>query len=151
MKRVTHRGLLVLVLCLALAGCSTDFPDTTPTPTPTVITEPPFTGTLTLNGAVTQPFLVTASGQVTVTVMALEDSAGPVPVGPDGHVRIGLALGKWNGTVCGIEVPTLFNDNAFVATEVAGLATGAGPLCVRVSDVGKLTEPVSFELKIEHY
>jgi hypothetical protein len=151
MIRAINRGLFLLALSLALAGCSTDFPEVTPTPTPDPITEPPFTGTLSVNGAVTQPFLVTSSGPVTITVMMLEDSAGQVPIGPDGHVRIGLALGVWNGTACAISVPTLYNDNAFVATELAGLATGIGPLCVRVSDVGKLTEPVSFELRIQHF
>jgi hypothetical protein len=151
MTRLKYRALLLLALCAAVAGCGTDFPVDPTEPDPVVITEPPFTGTLTVNGAQTVAFATTASGQVDVTVMSLEDSAGPAPIGPDGPIRIGIALGIWNGTVCGISVPTLFNTNAFVSTVVSGAVTTPSPLCVLVLDVGKLTEPVAFELKITHY
>ena len=151
--RLTTRlnGVLALLpLCLALAGCSTDFPEDPTEEPPTIITEPPFTGTIEVNGAVTQPFLTTSSGKVDVTIMSLSDSNGPAAIGVDGPLRIGLMLGLWNGTVCGVSVPTLFNDNAFVSTVITGQATGPGALCVRVSDVGKLTEPVTFEIEIKH-
>ena len=151
MTRLKYRALLVLAVCAAAAGCGTDFPDTPIVPTPVVITEPPFTGTLAVNGAASTAFASTTSGRIDVTVMSLQDSNGPAAVGPDGPIRIGLALGVWNGTVCGVTVPTLFNDNAFVSTVVTGAATGITPLCVRVFDVGKLTEPVTFELSITHF
>ena len=148
--RLNGRVLVMVALCLTLAACSTDFPDEPSDPAPTVITEPPFTGTIAVNGAATLPFLATASGSVDVTIMALADSHGPAPVGIDGPLRVGLMLGLWNGTVCGVSVPTLFNDNAFVSTVITGAATGPGPLCVRISDVGKLTEPVTFEIQVKH-
>ena len=149
MTRLKHRGLITLALCAALSGCSTDFPVTPADPAPVTITEE-FTGTLSLNGAVTFPFTATTSGQVTATVMSLEDSNGPAPIGLDGPIRIGLALGLWNGTVCGVTVPTLFNVNAFVSTVVTGAVTAAAPLCVLVSDVGKLSESVAFDIQIVH-
>ena len=151
MNRLKYGGLLVLALCAATAGCSTDFPETPTEPDPVVITEPPFTGTLNVNGAATQPFTTTASGQVDVLVVSLADSNGPAVVGPEGAIRIGVALGLWNGTVCGVTAPTLFNTNAFVSTVVTGVVPSATNLCVLVIDAGgKLTEPVDFELKITH-
>jgi hypothetical protein len=107
------------------------------TPTPTEITEPPFTGRLTINGAVTTPFTTTTAGSVTAILSAIEPNA-----------VIGLALGTWNGTSCQWIVA---NDNVGVGSGIAGLANGAGNLCARVYDVGKLTEAVDFTVTIKHY
>ena len=148
-----YRGRVAMLALCALtttfAGCSTDFPDTEPTnPEPPTITEPLFTGTLTPNGGITQPFVVTNSGTANVTITALADDNGPAPIGPDGTIRVGLALGTWNGTVCQL---ILTNDNSFVATIITAAVTQAGPLCTRIYDSqGKLTSPVTFEIKIEH-
>lgn len=142
MTGVKYRVLLAVALCVtsvAMAACGTDFVETPAAPTPVTITEPPFTGTLTVNGAATYPFVTTASGDVKVVVTSIVPSTDAT--------RISVALGTWNGTACHIIIA---NDNAFVATVLSGQATAAGLLCVRVSDVGKLTEPVDFELSITH-
>jgi hypothetical protein len=137
-----HRRLIcaAFALCLLGAGCGGDTEDPTPIdPTPTEITEPPFTGTLTINGGVTKSFQSVAAG----TVTAIIDSIQPTPT-----VAIGVALGLWNGTSC---QPVTFNDNAAVGSGVAGLASGAGNLCARVYDIGQLTVPVEFSLTIKHH
>ena len=145
-----YRGLaLPLALSVLLAGCSTDFPDTEPTPTPPpTITEPPFAGTLTPNGGITQPFVLTDSGIAELTINSLADANGPAALGPDGTIRVGLSLGTWNGTVC---QAVLTNDNAFVATVITATVTQASVLCARIYDSqGKLTSPVDFDIKITH-
>jgi hypothetical protein len=133
------RSVLLAFLVLGMAACeeSVTVPDV---PTPPTINEPPFTGVLTINGAITQPFVTTSFGQVTVTLLALDPN-------PDLTVRISMALGTWNGTGCQIIIA---NDNAGLGAVIYGAATAAGPLCVRVSDAGKLTEPVAFEVTISH-
>ncbi len=139
-----HRPLLCAALCLTLVGgaaCSDD-PGENPTPTPPTqaeITEPPFTGTLTINGGATTPFTTIAAG----TVTAIIDSLQPTP-----NVAIGVALGTWNGTSCQWIVA---NDNAGVGSGIAGFASGPGNLCARVYDVGKLTETVTFTVTIKHH
>jgi hypothetical protein len=121
------------------AGCGED-PQVTPIdPTPTEITEPPFTGTLTINGGVTKSFQSVQAG----TVTAIIDSIQPTPT-----IAIGVSLGVWNGTSC--EQKT-FNDNAAVGSGVAALANGAGNLCARVYDVGQLTQPIEFSITIKHH
>jgi hypothetical protein len=69
-------------------------------------------------------------------------------VGPDNTVVIGLSLGTWNGVVC--HIPTLANDQAVQGSTVTGQATSLGSLCVRVYDVGRLTETISYEVQVSH-
>jgi hypothetical protein len=139
MTGAKYRVLLAAALSVALAACGTEFKET-PAPTPVTITEPPFTGTLTPNGAVPFAFLA-GVGSVTVVVNSLTPSTDAT--------RIGVAIGSWNGTGCQLLIA---NDNAFVSTVVVGTATATAALCVRVSDArGTLTEPVNFELTITHF
>ena len=137
-----HQRLLCAALSVAIlgAGCGDDPAQITPIdPTPTEITEPPFTGTLTINGGVTQPFQSISPG----TVTAIIDSIQPTPT-----IAIGVSLGTWNGTSC---EQVTFNDNAAVGSGVAALANGSGNLCARVYDVGQLTVSVEFTVTIKHH
>jgi hypothetical protein len=134
-------ALCLTVAMLGAAGCDDNTGTPPIVPTPVEITEPPFTGTLTINGGVTQSFSVNGTG----TVTAILDSLTP---NPDNSVVIGVQLGTWNGTSCQI---VLTNDNAGVGSGVAGQANAAGSLCARVYDVGRLTEPVTFSLTIKHF
>jgi hypothetical protein len=130
-----------LVLALAAfgaAGCDdeTDTPTTPDTPAPTVTES--FSGTLNRNGAVTFSFSVSASGQVTATLVELSSSTVPVS----------LILGNWNGTTCQV---VLANDNAVQGTFVTGAMSAAGSLCVRLSDAsGNLEAGVIFKVDVVH-
>jgi hypothetical protein len=140
MKRLTC-GALIVLLTFSAIGCSEDLPTDPDTTPPTIITEPPFTGTLTPNGAITQPFTATSFGAVTVTLIALDPN-------PDNTVRVGLSLGTWNGQAC---QTILSNDNASVGTVITGQISNAAALCARIYDArGSLTEPVAFEIRITH-
>jgi len=147
MVRLKCGGLLVLALSVTAVGCSNDSVATSTNPTPVTIVET-FTGTLTVNGGVTHPFIASASGTVDVTITSLADSNGPAASGVDGTIRIGLQLGTWNGTAC--YIPTAYNENAYVSTVMSLRVTGAGTLCARVYDSGRLTEPVDFEVTVSH-
>jgi hypothetical protein len=130
--------MALLAVALAAAGCdSGNPPPTTPTETPPTVTET-FSGTLTVNGAVTYTFDVDAAGQVTARLSA---------VAPDGTI-IGLALGLWSGLSCNV---ILANDQAQVGNTVVCHASGAGQLCVRIFDVGKITGPITFEVAVVHF
>lgn len=142
MSRSLLRRLSGFALVAALAtGCSSTPPTAPTTPTPDPITEPPFAGTLTINGAQTTVFTTSAAGSVTVTVASLDPD-------PTGLLAIGLSIGTWNGTQCQL---ILTNDNAGVGAGVIGSVAGAGSLCARVYDVGKLTEAVAFSVNIVHF
>jgi hypothetical protein len=142
MPRSLLRRLSGLVLITALvAACSKSTPTTPTTPTPDPISEPPYNGTLNVNGALTLTFATANAGSVTATVAALDPD-------PEGSLAIGLELGTWNGTQC---QTVISNDNAGVGAGVIGAVTGSGTLCLRVHDVGTLTAPVVFTINIVHY
>ena len=58
-----------------------------------------------------------------------------------------MSLGTWNGTGC---QAIISNDRATVSSAILGRATSAGTLCVRVFDVGALSEPQDYEVQVSH-
>jgi hypothetical protein len=78
MRRLSLCGSL-LVAAAAVTGSACSDPPTTPTTpnTPTATTET-FTGTLTLNGAVTFPYISTQAGSTNATIKTLDPDASVV-------------------------------------------------------------------------
>ena len=132
------RAVLLIVLAIGATACDDD--SDIVVPTPIIITEPLFTGTIAINGAVTQPFTATSFGTATITLNSLDPN-------PDDSVRVSMALGTWNGAACQIVIA---NDNAASGNVLLGTISAAGNLCVRMSDPGRLTQPVSFQVTITH-
>ena len=140
MTRSRSRMALVLAATVLLAAaCNDKTTPTTPT-TPSTPIEPTsvdYEGTLNVNGARSYGF-GTLPGTVTATLTSL---------GPDSPLAVSLALGTWSGSVCSIVVA---NDNAVQGTVVTGQAGTTGALCVRISDVGNLTETLPFIVTVVH-
>ena len=127
-------GLAGLTLLTAACGGTNNIaPPTGATPVPVTET---FTDTIQQNGAFTYPFVAQASGTI---------QAGLTAVSPD--TTLGVSLGTWNGLTCQVVIA---NDKAAVNTAVTGTATAIGNFCVRVYDVGSVTEPTEFTLSILH-
>jgi hypothetical protein len=137
MHRLMPRGLLPLAAVMALSACSSNSTPAATTPTPVTLTDT-FDGVLTQNGAITHPFIVTASGSVTA-LLSTES--------PDATVTIGMSLGTWTGATCTV---ILTNDKAIQGSTVVGTASGSGSLCVRIYDVGKVTQPVTYQVQVSH-
>jgi hypothetical protein len=135
------RSLLLLPalsLAIVAAGCGSKTP-TTPTDTPAVQVTETFFGTVTVSGGATSTFTEEKAGSVSVQLTALT---------PDDSVKVGLQLGTWNGTSCAVSIT---KDDAVLNSVLLGTATGPGTVCVRVYDVGGLTQPTDFEVKVDHY
>lgn len=129
------RSASLTLAVLAMFGCG-DSVDTPTLPTPDPITET-FTGTLTVNGAVTHPFTATTAGSLTATLtnVAPEDAT------------IGVSLGTWNGSACAI----IIADAAAVKGRVVyGTVNQAGQLCVHLQDVGRLAGAADYEITVVH-
>jgi VCBS repeat-containing protein len=133
------RGTVIALLLVAFvtAGCEDDTPGPVPTPPPAPTTTDTFTGTLNINGAFTYPFTVVALGTMTLTLTSISDNT----------VTVSVSLGTWNGVTCQI---FLANDQAAQGAVVTGVPSGVGNYCARISDVGKLTDSVTFELTVVH-
>ena len=130
---------MILALALCQTACSDEINVANPIePTPNPVTET-FTGTLTPNGAKTEPFTVTRSGSVTASIASLA---------PDAAVTVGLSLGIWNGTVSTCQT-IISNDSATVGTTILGTAERDGRLCVRVYDAaGTLPRATDYEVTV---
>lgn len=138
MRRVTLA--FTLVLPVLAAGCGDNLlTSTSPTLPPTIVTDT-FTGTVTRNGATAHPFPIAsaAGGEVTAVLKT---------IAPDGAAVVGMSLGTWNGTGCQAVISI---DRATVSSAILGRATSAGTLCVRIFDVGTLSEPQDYELQVAH-
>jgi|SRR6188508_2967827 hypothetical protein len=132
--------LRALVLSIAAfgAGCSGDINNIPTTPDPVQVTET-FSGTININGAATHNVFTSATGAVSATLTSLGENA---------PAKIGFAMGTLAGSTCSL---VLTNDNAVTTSVLLGtVSTLGGSLCVRVYDVGALTEPVSYTVLVSH-
>lgn len=102
-----------------------------------------FSGTLSVSGARFYSFPVTVYGHVTVTLESLTGTSDA----SDPASTVGLGLGLPRGTDC-----TTSTVSAIGAGTDPQLRNTLDPgiYCVRVSDAGTLTEPVSFTVRIAH-
>jgi hypothetical protein len=142
-------AVVVIITALVTAACGNDSPTspsstststTTTTVTTASITED-FTGTVPVGGSLFYSFTVGENGTVNVTYTAVSGSGVP------GTVWLGLGLGTPSGEDC----VTTSNVN----TPPTGTAqlTGTyapGIYCVKVSDIGNLYAPATFDVTIAH-
>lgn len=129
----------VALLGLALVGAACDNgPDTAPTPNPVTVTET-FTGTVTLNGAVSHGFNVSAAGTTTATITAVDPSGA----------FIGFQMGTWSGVVC---TAVLSNDAGTLSSILTASTQSSASLCVRLHDPnGTLVDnPVKYTVTVVH-
>jgi hypothetical protein len=142
-------AVVVIITALVTAACGNDSPTspsstststTTTTVTTASITED-FTGTVPVGGSLFYSFTVGENGTVNITYTAVSGSGVP------GTVWLGLGLGTPSGEDC----VTTSNVN----TPPTGTAqlTGTyapGIYCVKVSDIGNLYAPATFDVTIAH-
>jgi hypothetical protein len=138
MRSMMLRLLLVPIAAVAV-GCSGDIDNLPTTPDPVFVTET-FSGTLNINGGVTQNVFTGATGAVNATLTSLGDNP---------PAKVGFSMGTLGSS--GVCTPVLVKDDAVVNTSLAGtVSTLAGSLCVRVYDTGALTESVNFTFTVTH-
>lgn len=137
MRAFILRALVLSIAALG-AGCSGDINNIPTTPDPVQVTET-FSGTININGAATHNVFTSATGAVTATLTSLGENA---------PAKIGFAMGTLAGSTCSL---VMTNDNAVATSVLLGtVSTLGGSLCVRVYDVGALTESVSYTLVVSH-
>jgi hypothetical protein len=138
MTRLTFRFLTTLVAMFVCVACGDDDSSTPTAPTPPTIITETFSGTVTRNGGATHSFSSQASGSVTATLTLLAAAEG---------TKIGLALGTFNGSACQLVIT---KDDAIQGSIVTGAVSALGSLCVRVYDVGNLTQSADYEISVAH-
>ena len=78
------------------------------------------------------------TGTVTATLTA---------VTPDNTVVTGFSLGTWNGSSC---QAVISKDDSVQGNVLTGNVAGAGLLCARIYDVGKLADTIGYTVTIVH-
>ncbi len=133
----------VVAVCVAIfaAGCGSSSPVAATTTAPTLTTEL-FTGNLPVAGSSFYSFTVANAGSVSITLGSLTlGRFSPLAI------DVGLGLGVPAGTGC--ELTSSLNAvPALTAQLMASLGTGT--YCVNISDIGKLSAPVAFTIRIVH-
>ena len=138
MRSLTFRLFLLSLSLPLLMGCEGEIANLPTTPDPVIVTDT-FSGTININGAATHNVFTTATGVVSATLTSLGDTP------PE---KVGFSMGTLAGATCNV---VLHNDNAVVTSNLTGtVSTLTGSLCVRVYDVGSLTEAVSYTLTVPH-
>jgi hypothetical protein len=143
MNRPIGRALAVAVLLASsLWACSsstiTPTTPTTPTTPAEKITET-FTGTLASQETSYYTFVAKSAGLVTTTLTS---------VTPDNTIAIGIAVGTFDGLSC---TPVVVSETAKVGTALIGTATAPIALCLKVYDVGTITDPTTYTVTVDHY
>ena len=126
--------LVILILVVAACGSDNSTP-TTPSNTSSVMSET-WSSTVAPGGQSTRSFTVNASGTISVTVTAAGATVG-----------VGVGLPRLSGGGCRLGVTV--NASAATNPQISTPAD-AGQYCVQVYDLGTLSDPVGFALKIDH-
>lgn len=136
MRRLIPAFIFILA-CVAAPGCGDDAPTAAPIDPPVEVTET-FTGTVTILGASMHIFTTERPGEAQVQIESLS---------PDSAAVVSLIFGTWNGNNCQV---VLIKDDATTNSSLLGNAS-VGSFCVRVSDIGNLTEPTTYTIKVTHF
>lgn len=131
----------VLLLALLTVACGSDTP-TTPT-TPNLPSTEMFSGTLPVQGSSFYSFTVAATGNVSITLASLV----PVAPGPAVNTVMGLGVGTPSGTECSV-TNSVTTAPGLTAQLVNSLT--AATYCAKIYDLGALTAPVDFTVRIVH-
>ena len=127
------RILYPIVFALLLAGCGHD---STTAPSATVTDT--FASVLSVRGSSAREFILLKAGTVTVSI----DAMNPVYV-------VGLGLGSPDATKAGCST-TMTIETAGGTTDELSTTLNPGTYCVKVYDVGNLTQATSFTISIVH-
>ena len=139
MRRLMGSAVLLAALGVASAGCEPEIiNEDSPLPTPTVPVTETFAGSVTVNGAQTFAFQALSAGFVQATITTF---------GPETAQKVGFAIGTYNGITC---QQILTNDEARQGITITGSVASAAALCVRIFDVGQLTQQNTFEITVIH-
>jgi hypothetical protein len=120
---------------VVLAACGSDNTPTTPSTTPTTTTEN-WSGVLAPGGASTRSFTVNSASTIAVTLTGAGTTVG-----------LGVGVPRTSGGGCRLAVAV---NAAPSTTPQINTQADAGQYCVQVYDLGTLTDPIGFALKIEH-
>jgi hypothetical protein len=137
---------IVLALALAAAACGGDDSSTTAPTTPAGPSSELFEGKLQSRGDSTFfSFTVATAGNVSVTLASVMTTTTP---GTSTNLPLGIGLGSPLATDCTLTSQTTTGPG--LTPQLTGNSFSPAIYCVRIFDVGNLTVPVNFAVRITH-
>jgi len=130
--------LAVLAAALLASACNDPVPLAGPSPVPPTVTDT-FTGTLTVLGTNSHPFVVNEVGGVKVTLTSV-----------DPLTKLAIGVGTPSTTTGTCVVLDSKTTDPGTAPQLSGTATVKGNFCVAVSDVGNVTDTVQYTITVLH-
>lgn len=132
--------LAILVLASATAACGKNSQSTT---APSSSSTETFSGLMGLQGSSFYSFTVSAAGAVDITLASLMANS----TGPASSAVVGLGLGNPVGTGCSLIKSV--NTAPALTTQLTS-AVNPDVYCVQIQDVGNMTVPLHFTIRISH-
>ena len=126
--------VIAISAAMMLSGCGSDNTPTTPSAPSGRVTEN-WSSVLAPGGASTRTFTLNSAGTIVVTMTA----------GPTAGLGVGLPRTNGGGCRLGVSVNASPDTTPQISTQA-----DAGQYCIQVYDLGTLTDPIGFALKIEH-
>jgi len=138
-RSIVRATPFALVLFLSTVACSSNNDSDITAPATSTTVNQSFQGTLTLNGARTEHFTVTASGSISAQLVGWD---------PNPNQLVGLSLGTWNGSLCQIVID---HPAAYLGQLVVGQTNATGDFCVRIYDAyGTIVTPQNYTILVEY-
>jgi hypothetical protein len=135
--------LALFVAALAAAGCGGGSSPATTTTAPSANSLETFSGILAPGGSIFYSFAASTAGTANVTLASLTSSSTPAA----STTAVGLGLGNPVGTGCTL-LTTMNVKPALTAQLTSPVAVDV--YCVQIQDVGNLTAPLDFTIRISH-
>jgi hypothetical protein len=128
-------GRVAVLAAVLVAGCGGNNTATAPSTTSGSMSET-WSSVVAPGGQSSRSFIVNTSGTINVTMTAAGATLG-----------LGIGLPRVTGGGCRLGASV---NTAGSSTPQLSTAADAGQYCVQVYDLGTLTDPVGFALKIDH-
>ena len=134
---------VVLVLGVLVVGCNNDNNSPVAPTTPSAITTELFSGNLAVRGSSFYSFTTLQKSAVRLTLASL--------TAPTSHPALTTVVGLGIGVPSGIDcaMTSSVNTSAGLTAQVAN-EMNPGTYCARIFDVGSLTAPADFAIRIEY-
>jgi len=145
MSHVRFHALVLLVVgAVAAASCGSNDTTTSPTTTGDTRSTETFGATLNVGQSQFYSFTTISPGTTDITLVSIRPSGS---VATTLSPVVGLGLGTPQATDCALSNAT--NTRPALATQLS-VATSVSTYCVKIADIGNLTGPVDYTIRVVH-
>lgn len=144
MSQATLRALVFVAFSAVLAGCGNSGTTTTPTTTTDTRNNETFGATLNVGQSQFYSFTTISPGTTDITLVSIRPSGS---VASTLSPVMGLGLGTPQATDCALS--SAINTTPALKAQLS-VATSVSTYCVKIADIGNLSGPVDYTIRVVH-